>query len=264
MPQIIEGFSWAVIEAFKRALAQCRFEEGDYLFDKVEAYTGRWSESRDKINHAVMVLSPKRGGFAEISEDIKESASVFVRNWKSEVIIELIDYNNDTRKIVKSTQGRLYTLLWKGDLSVLEDREIKCTPPNIASRFLLEYKNIISMTVLYKCNIFREIISRNRNPCVFIMPCDVANYKQCIKCDAVQHALKCRLSAIYKSITLDEIGLDIDRYVPTLRLAIYIMDNPEMAALNEELKSVLYKPTKTTAEKPRGFTILRHGIIIKA
>jgi len=45
-PDYFDGFSWALPNAFADALALCRFEQGDMLYDTRRAYEGEWRYNR--------------------------------------------------------------------------------------------------------------------------------------------------------------------------------------------------------------------------
>ncbi len=115
--EFFSGFKWAVPKAFSDAVALCRFEEGDILYDTEKAYIDNWEKACKFIEHSLQVRYPARvgGGASE------KGGGVFSGNWGSEVRIDL--YKNQDKVGVgqiTTTQGRLYTALWKGDISILK------------------------------------------------------------------------------------------------------------------------------------------------
>ncbi|WP_152555566.1 hypothetical protein [Methylomarinum vadi] len=113
------GFSWAMPKAFADALAACQFEEGDTLYDTQKAYGGDWGDAKKHIHYHIQVREPARGstGSREIS------GSVFNKNWDSEVFFELVNHKERViPQFIRTTQGRLYSALWHGDLSLLDDK----------------------------------------------------------------------------------------------------------------------------------------------
>ena len=111
------GFSWALPHAFNDCIRDCYFEGGDCLFDTTLAYKyPTWGENLKNINYGIHVISPKRGGARIVAND----SDVFKKNWDSEVIVDLIHYGDRGQKTnYVTTQGRLFSLLVSGDLSIL-------------------------------------------------------------------------------------------------------------------------------------------------
>lgn len=85
-------FSWAVPKNFAVPLRDCRFEQGDRLFDTKLAYEGHWNEAKKHIKHSIEVIAPPRG--EGVTKTKADSASTFESNWDSSVVIELTDHAN--------------------------------------------------------------------------------------------------------------------------------------------------------------------------
>jgi len=111
-----EGFNWSVPRSFTDALRLCKFEEGDILYSKKIAYEGRWSDRPSEIGHYLQVRYPEKA----MGNVAKEAGSVFSNNWNNEVRLDLYQTLNKSSAVeLCTTQGRLYTLLWKGDMSCI-------------------------------------------------------------------------------------------------------------------------------------------------
>ena len=136
-PDYFDGFSWALPNAFADALALCRFEQGDMLYDTRRAYEGEWASAVRHIKHRVEVTFPLRGGGAR-SSDSEDSA--FEDNWNSKVVIRLVDHRESREREVTTTQGNLYSLLWRGDLAVLDGQS---SSPPLGARHLLAKLNLV-------------------------------------------------------------------------------------------------------------------------
>ena len=54
------GFAWAVPKAFSDAIALCRFEEGDVLYDTKSAYEKEWDDAKSNIKYFLQVRYPGR------------------------------------------------------------------------------------------------------------------------------------------------------------------------------------------------------------
>lgn len=153
----VDGFAWAVPTAFLDALGQCRFERGDTLYDTPKAYEMRWSDALTHIKNSVQVRFPEQqGGAAD-----EQHESNFESNWFSELRLDHYGEVRHPPEQVVTTQGRLYTLLWRGDVSVLDAVELD-PPPPLRLKFALE--NIRSVR-----QVARQFACGKR---VFVMPID--------------------------------------------------------------------------------------------
>lgn len=116
--EFYDGFTWAVPKAFKDAIASCSFREGDTLFSSKLAY-GAWTdEVVDKVDCEIQVCFPNRRTQNKAPED---KSSKFKTNWNTTVKLEFkIDkHSHRKEKFVTTTQGRLFQLLRKGKIEIL-------------------------------------------------------------------------------------------------------------------------------------------------
>ena len=114
--EYFEGFNWAVPRSFLDAIRLCKFEEGDILYSKKYSYEGVWGNTKSKIGHYLQVRYPKKA----VGNVAKETGSVFSNNWDNEVRLDLYQELQKSSAVeISTTQGRLYTLLWKGDMSCI-------------------------------------------------------------------------------------------------------------------------------------------------
>ena len=115
--EFFSGFSWAVPTAFGDAVALCRFEQGDTLYDTRKAEEESWAEATKHIHHWLQVRYPSH----VITVADESTGGIFEKNWDSEVKVDL--YKN-FKKVgegqISTTQGRLYTALWTGNVEVLQ------------------------------------------------------------------------------------------------------------------------------------------------
>ena len=111
--EFIPGFKWALPKAFSDAVFGCRFEEGDMLYQTSSAYKTDWSKK--ELDYFIQVAFPSRGGSKTTGE-----AAVFEKNWNSEVRLDVYK-NHEKISIgqIRTTQGRLYSTLWKGDIDLI-------------------------------------------------------------------------------------------------------------------------------------------------
>lgn len=242
----LAGFDWAVPSAFIDALASCRFEEGDTLYDTPEAYGPDWSVARTKIKNSVQVRFPSRGPMGT-NED--ENA-VFLANWESPVHVDLYEYPEVSlvRKY-ETTQGRLYSMLWRGDLSLLETSGPTLNPPEGAK------------SLLKKLDQAREAVMEVAAGCpAFVMPHDHAGRLTQSKLTTLRGILKKQADSEPVVISCHDAGIpDAEAYSPTVGIAVFPGCGMSQDSLEEAVKQAFYKPSKT-AKNPR-FYLNRHGAI---
>jgi hypothetical protein len=100
--------------AFSAAVSACRFEQGDILYAERSAYDdweagppGRW----------IQVLDPPRSARARNAD---ADAGRFGSSWGAPVTLEVGLEPGAVGKACTTTQGRLFTCLWKADIEALE------------------------------------------------------------------------------------------------------------------------------------------------
>lgn len=245
--EFFAGFKWAVPKAFSDAVSLCRFEEGDILYDTKKAYEGGWESASDYIEHSLQVQFPAsvRGGTTE------KGSGIFGNNWTSEVRLDL--YKN-LKKVgvgqIQTTQGRLYTALWKGDLTVL-DNETEAPP--------------IPLSVQEVTKILKEVAQKARDLSVgfpvFVMPRDLSNPVSRDKYSKVLAKLKNHLAGTPQVQSPEKAGLiQFKNIAPTVEVAFFQMKGKSTKELHELVKSAVYVPSKNT--KKDMFRIAAHGIIV--
>lgn len=246
--EFFSNFSWAVPQAFSDAVALCRFEEGDVLYDTRRAYDGSWSEALKHITYSLQVRYPAR---ATVSEKEKVGG-VFEKNWDSEVRIEL--YKNQEKVSIgqiTTTQGRLYTAIWKGDLTVLEnDTEAPPLPINVknVTKQLTELKEIaLGLSVGFP---------------IFAMVRDRSNQVSREKYLKVYAMLKKYLSGEPKMLTPENARLkNWDVIAPTIEIAFFPVNRINREKLESLVKQAVYVPSKNA--KKNMFRIGAHGAIFE-
>ena len=245
--EFFTGFKWAVPKAFSDAVSLCRFEEGDILYDTGKAYNDDWEKASKSIEHSLQVKYPARasGGASE------KGGGVFDSNWSSEVRIDL--YKN-LEKIgvgqIHTTQGRLYTALWKGDLSILEKESEE--PP-------------VPLTVLDVTRNLEQTSQKAQELSVsfpvFVMARDLSNPVSRDKYSKVLTKLKKHMCNSPNILTPKQAGLvQFDNIAPTVEVAFFSTNVTSAEELQELVKSAVYVPLKNA--KKEMFRIAKHGIIV--
>ncbi len=238
-------FTWAVPQAFSDALAFCRFEEGDVLYDTAKAYEGRWAEAKGTISHHIQVRYPPSG----TSNPKGEGRGVFEKNWVSEVRFELFgEYEGLVAGINRSTQGRLYTALWKGDLNVLNIESAEPEIPLNVNQVTKQLKNakIESSSVKALDSLF------------FIMARDFSSQVSKLKYSKIYSKLKSHMPFEPIIKTPKEAELELwETIAPTVEIVFFELNGINQDRVIELVKEAVYVPSKN-AKKDK-FRIGAHG-----
>jgi len=244
--EYFSGFKWAVPIAFSEAVSLCRFEEGDILYDTAKAYDNDWKKASEQIEQSLQVQYPARasGGATE------ESGGVFRSNWNSEVRIEL--YKNLKKLgtgLLSTTQGRLYTALWKGEISVLNNDTDE--PP-------------IPLTLQRVTRMLNGVSNRAKEISigypVFVMARDLSNQVSREKYSKVLLKLKPHLAEDPTLLSPERAGLtDWAVVAPTIEIVFFPMKGITSEELRELIKQAVYISAK--GAKKEMFRISAHGAL---
>lgn len=242
------GFTWAVPESFADALATCQFEEGDTLYDTQEAYTGKWGKAKEHIHYHIQIKERARRSIR--SKD--NPASVFDENWDSKVCFDLVNYKKkEIKKCIRTTQGRLYSLLWRGNLSLLDPKQASSKKPIQ----LRDVNKHLKDTIPFASS-FTDSSS------VFVMARDLSNVISTFKHRNVKYALHQKFDVATHSFNVTEARLNNSyRISPTIDMVFYIIQTANYKEIYDVLKSVLYIPSKDA--KTSRFRLNAHGLLIE-
>lgn len=248
-------FKWAVPVAFSDDISACRFEQGDILYDNIKGYE-QWNEALKFLNYSIQIRYPERQGV--VVRKISDK-SVFKNNWRSEVRFEITDYtNNRTKKYVDTTQGRLFSLLWHGNLEVLD----RNTPDPPLPLLLDDAKKLLEDTV----GKFKEF-AREKMPdlWLFIIPYDPTNATSKEKHLKINALLKNTFDFDCEEIELSPEATDIKGWQdlsPTISFKCFAISTTDQHKVHDTLKDVLYKRSSDSGKSR--FDLKRHGLLVKA
>ncbi len=243
------GFTWAIPKFFADPLSTCRFEQGDLLYDKAEAYGLPWSQAQSKIGYAIQILEPSRGVATKSSG---QDNSAFADNWQQKAVFELFDLRAGESKTLTTTQGRLFSLLWHGDQNILTEKN----PPTVPS-LAIDLKKILPELT----NKFQTELLPNPNLISFLMPCDVAAGLYYDKFLKVKKILESNFQATLQLVAANTLGLDA-KFLPTVHVARFEIQGASRSAVEEALQSVLYKPGPSRKTSAVRFRLSAHGVLI--
>jgi len=230
----ISGFAWHLIQAFADPLASCRFEEGDVVYGPNE--------------YALQVVAPRRGAVGRGQE---QQDSVFADNWNSPVEFDIWHGKHQSLRRVKTTQGCLYTLLWKGDLNALDMPNPK---PPLLAQALAEGLHLLAADV-------KPLLpDRAAGGWAFLMPYCSVTKRLGTKTRIVAAALA-RHGANHGTLRLEKLGCpNYDAFAPTVEIAWFTSREAlSRHTLETTLKAVLHKPNKDKKTDRDGWLLKRHG-----
>ena len=266
MVELVHGFAWRLPKAFAEAVNLCRFEQGDIIYDNPIVYRWVW---RKAIPHLKISIQVKTAAPPSALEE--DESQVFAVNWESPIILELTDYPSLKRHRVKSTQGRLYTALWRNDISFLTDES-----PAIPKRWkelgkTLRGSKKASMedAAWIKENEYQRLVikfSGGSTPLLFALFGDSVNSVITEKVARIKKELSKCFECTEKSLHLEKISKTaFIEYAPTTQVTLFLIHSHEREKLLEVLKSVLYKPVPNpkNPNRPLRFNLNMHGFLIE-
>jgi len=264
-------FKWPVPFAFADALGRCQFGEGDILYPNKKARQEKWDVQ--PIGFCFQVLYPER----QMSPPREDVSNIFQRNWGTEVRLQKYTLESPKSEnfakegdFISTTQGRLYTALWKGDFSFLESGTEEPTMPTINTREAVKFVEIAprivengkivqereTITEIEKTE--KQALRKSGGKTVFVMPYDRSNGVSLEKYLKVKHILETDLSEEPVLLTAKQAGLvDWEMYLPTLHIALFITPKLSAKALHEKVKKATYVKAKDT--KREAYDIRKHG-----
>jgi hypothetical protein len=265
------GFAWAVPRAFGAAVSACRFELGDVLYDDESAY-GPKPENR----HHIQLFEPARSTRSLASES--EGQRFFV-NWDAPIRYEWKDYGSDATRMRTSTQGRLFSCLWRGDPDVLDEERAPAPEPPLLLR---ELSGRVEKAVPALRKSLR-IGARSKETHLFAFATDGASDASRSKAAAVLSLLEARYSCRFRDLAPAKAGIDDGpRFHPALAVRGIAIKAASAEEVQETLKGLLYRGSAATkgadegmedsedsdstadAEKasPDRFKVARHGVFV--
>lgn len=265
-----DQFNWPVINAFADALGGCQFGEGDVLFP---------NESNYPELYCIQVMYPAR----QMNVPKDEITVVFENNWGAEVRLQKYLKTEPgatfvaTKEggLIVSTQGRLYTALWKGDLSILDMSSEDPVMPTVDARACVRQIEI-SPEIKEKGKVVQKrvttthvkkaesaALNESKGSVVFAMPYDRSNNVSLQKNVRIRSALKNDLTEIPIYLTPKQAGIDDWKlFLPTVYIALFITPELSVEQLHEKIKKATYvKSKKTKTEK---YDIAKHGEIFSS
>ncbi len=247
--EFFDGFSWAVPTAFAETLAACRFEQGDVLYDTRRAYEGTWGQARPHVSHSIQVKLPLRrtGTKSEKAEE-----SIFTDNWNMTVEFNLTDHRAGKTRAITTTQGRLYTLLWKGDLSSIVAKSPSPTVPTLPMDILRDLPKALD-------HVRGRLPEVSNGGVIFLMPFDLTRQLLRSKFRKVEAELA-QFEADMCLVSPSDAGLESEKgFAPTVSIACFMVQSAPVNDVEKALKQALYMPAKNKKTAVERFRLGAHG-----
>lgn len=258
--ELFTGFAWAVPRAFASAVAACRFEQGDVLYDDPIAYAGcgdagcgndadatsgeapgrdvglRWGDTVRRLGHAVQILDPPRSARNAPADAV---GNRFDANWNSPVTYELCDFRARTTTSSRTTQGRLFTCLWRGDVAWLaasdEEDQAAAPLPATARELHLALEQALPAVRRAQADASQGLL--------YTFVVDESSESSLAKMRAVEPALSARFRTTTADLAPDALGLGAT-FHPALRIFSCAIATSDEQAVRALLKGVLYAPAR--------------------
>lgn len=250
----LPGFAWPVPRAFASAVSVCRFEQGDVFFDAADAYE-EWRRGRKrKVRFHVQVLDPPRSAR---SAPVDAESNRFAANWASPVTCEVGDRKARTTEVVRSTQGRLFTCLWRGDRALLQDVE-PGTPEDLP---LPAVGRGLQKHLAASLGAFLEASGRPAGAGTwFLSVVDASSEASLAKARSIESVLAASPAGETYDLSPQEAGVPHgDTYHPALRVRGFWVADEDADVVRERLKHALYGPAKSGPDR---FKLERHGLLV--
>ena len=242
MDEKYEGLSWYLPSHFKDSLAKCRFEQGTIIY-KDKLIGSSWGEQKKGIDFLIQVKHPP-----SIMTSIGGDESIMKTNWDSEVIFDRIYPNSGEKEEIKTSQGRLFTFLWKNDFEVFKNSEpilpplFKVSNSQINADFVksITPDNSISFSFIY-------------NPINDLLITKLKSIKE-------KGSLICKIEeqtySIEEACVLENINSLTETY-PLISVKVLIFYDLTADVLHDIIKDIVYKG------KMNQFSLKSHGLLIQ-
>ena len=245
--QFLSGFAWPVPTAFSSALAACRFEEGDTFYSHVSAYVDPWGQTSPLLRYRVQVRFPPASR-AVVPE---ESDGVAKTSWGSSADVDISDLQTGAeRKVASTTQGRLYSLLWLGDIAFLDSPDQPVCP--------LSWQHLSKQLPRLEERIHNAHEASPSSATAFVFPVDQVSTVHLYKARAVQSVLQKLAPVQVKTFDANTL-MGSKRYFPTIKVQSVAVATADRDRVHDALKSLLYRPVKGSKTGADRFSLKKHG-----
>lgn len=255
-PSLFPGFAWPVPRAFAGAVSSARFEEGDVLYDEPLAYDD-WSRAQPRLGHWLQVLDPPR------SSRVAGEGARFETHWRSSVALSW-KRGSEPPERLDTTQGRLFTCLWRGAPETLAGEGPEPPLPRLARELQSALQVDPEDEEAPVVEALRAALPGARG--VFALGYDSASDAALGKLARLRIRLASLASLEERDLAPAECGVDGDDFHPALRVAALAPEGVAAADMHAALRRALYASgaggDDEAAEGPDRFSPARHGLLL--
>ncbi len=282
----LPGFAWPVLSFFKDALRNHKFTHGDTIYSSLDGYKpGLYLGSRIMVRNfqrESTIISTARQA-TPLDENVVEEED-FLANWAAPIMLDF--YNGEEYQQIQTTQGHLYSFLWKGDPSIFSLSTTLPFPQNASGLLKIlrisqnqdkpyyrsEYKDRLADVAIRHAlqNISDHIHQLNMpegfGANLFLYHFDYLDGVSCGKLEKASIALKQSFSTEVQAYSLKDLGVpDFDVYLPTTKIGVSLIpgDTSE-EQLADLMKPIFYTPNPKISPKQQRFKLNLHGIFKEA
>jgi hypothetical protein len=242
--ELIQGFAWAVPVNFGDALAGASFKPGDILYDCKEGYLP-WGDAIKELKHSIQIKSAS-------SQSPDSAGDSFAKNWMAPVDLVQFDHQSKRSISISTTQGHVYTLLWKGVSGRSQWHSERVEPP-----LRVDAADAALESISGKCVEKTD----SQHPTVFLMAHDTTASSQLEKLRQARKGLR-HFSFRELWLVPEDVGAEkSEQYAPSIRFVGFAVQC-DRESVCEALKSVFYKPTKDKVTDRVAFRLRAHGLLI--
>jgi len=246
----IAGFAWPLPRAYSGPVSACRFEQGDVLFDDASGYED-WTSDRRRPATIVQVLDPPRSARASSGD---ADGGRFRSNWSLPVTVDLHDESGDPPRRIITTQGRLFTCLWRGDPAALDPSAEVAEAPQ-GQRVL--YRRLAEAVPAFVSRFERQ--ARAGGHSLLLLAVDDASDSSRVKAQAIESLLHEAFEVDALTLGPAEAGVDGDAdeaLHPALLVRGIAIATEDAEAIERRLASLLYGGGDAGSGR---FSLSRHG-----
>lgn len=258
--ELYSGLSWAVPKAFGSALHGCRFEQGDVLYSDASAYDES-KRGKRLTGYHIQVLDPPRSSRAMSGEGESQR---FFANWESPVSFEWMDYRGRERSERQSSQGGLFTCLWKGDPGALEEDHLP------RPKLLRDLQSRVADCTSAMVEQFGKPARRGKSGKraaggrrLFATALDQSSDASRVKAQSIERALEAKFEVTVRQFSPAALELDqAAEFHPALEILGISIATEDDAKIERVLRDVLYAGGKAAGKEGGRFQLARHGSLV--
>jgi hypothetical protein len=259
----IAGFAWHLPRAFAGAVSSCRFEQGDVLYRDAAGYADRWPEPGPPVP-LIQVQEPAKAARALAPE---AEGNRFEASWETPVMLELHRAAGERAERLASTQGRLFSCLWRGGLEWLA-MDVAAPAPPLGVREL--HRRLAEAVPACDARLARA--AAGQRSLLLLVAQDDASEASRQKAHAIESVLREAFAVEAASLAPAEAGVGgADVLHPALLVRAMALATGDPQVVEQKLAGLLYGGAGGTAgasgasgeSKASRFSLSRHALLVE-